>query len=115
MNNKLELFLDTNALLNLGNNAFKENFLISQKTLEEIELIKTDSRKDPETKWKARNIARLLDENYGNYRVVPYSKAIQDVIEDFYLSETPDNIILASAYLHNKENHPVIVCSDDLN
>lgn len=115
MNNKLELFLDTNALLNLGNNAFKENFLISQKTLEEIESIKTDARKDPETKWKARNIARLLDQNYGCYRVVPYGLKIQEVISDFYLDETPDNIILASAYVHNRDVHPVVMCSDDLN
>lgn len=115
MNNKLELFLDTNALLNLGNNAFKENFLISQKTLEEIESIKTDARKDPETKWKARNIARLLDQNYGCYRVVPYGLKIQEVIRDFYLDETPDNIILASAYVHDRDVHPVVMCSDDLN
>ena len=33
------LFFDTNALLNLGENAFKEKFIISQKTLEEIENI----------------------------------------------------------------------------
>ena len=35
-----KLFLDTNALLNLQDAAFKENFIISQKTLEEIENIK---------------------------------------------------------------------------
>ena len=37
-----KLFLDTNALLNLQQAAFKEPFVISQKTLEEIENIKKD-------------------------------------------------------------------------
>ena len=115
MNNAYELFFDTNALLNLGVNAFKEKFIISQKTLEEIENIKIDSRKDPETKWKARNIARLLDEKYGSYTVLPCGNGVYSAIEQFSLDITPDNIILASAYIYNKEEHPVIVCSDDLN
>ena len=65
MNKEYVLFYDTNALLNLGENAFKENFVISQKTLEEIENIKVSASKDPDVKWKARNISRLLDKNYG--------------------------------------------------
>lgn len=108
------LFLDTNALLNLSDNAFSEFFVIAQKTLEEIEAIKTSDRKDLEVKYKARRIAHLLDEKYGSYEVVLYSEEIKKVIEDFHLTETPDNIIVASAYLYNKSN-PVLVCTDDLN
>lgn len=116
LDNKYELFLDTNALLNLGNNAFKENFIISQKTLEEIENIKSSSNKDGEVKWKARNISRLLDVNYGNYTVIPNGSEITKIISDFDLPyDKPDNIIIASAYYYNNHNHPVIVCSDDLN
>lgn len=109
------LFLDTNALLNLGINAFKEHFIIAQKTLEEIENIKNDARKDGEIKYKARIISHLLDEHYGEYDVIAYSEKVSAIIQEFYLTETPDNIILASAYLYNKEETPIIVCTDDLN
>ena len=109
-----KLFLDTNALLNLGENAFKERFVIAQKTLEEIENIKISSNKDSEIKYKARNIARLLDINESEYNVIAYSPEIKKIIDDHFLSETPDNIILASAYYYNL-NEPVLVCSDDLN
>lgn len=108
------LFLDTNALLNLGENAFKERFIIAQKTLEEIENIKISSNKDSEIKYKARNIARLLDINESGYDIIAYSPEIKKIIDDHFLSETPDNIILASAYYYNL-NEPVLVCSDDLN
>ena len=109
-----KLFLDTNALLNLGENAFKERFIIAQKTLEEIENIKISSNKDSEIKYKARNIARLLDINESGYDIIAYSPEIKKIIDDHLLSETPHNIILASAYYYNL-NEPVLVCSDDLN
>lgn len=108
------LFLDTNALLNLGESAFKEQFVISQKTLEEIENIKCSSGKDGEIKYKARNIARLLDSHEGDYKVIAYSPEIKKIIDEYYLNETPDNIILASAYYCNLTK-PILVCSDDLN
>ena len=109
------LFLDTNALLTLQKEAFKEPFVISQKTLEEIENIKTSARKDGEVKYQARAIARLLKEHVGLYTVVPTTKAIKDIVEKLYLDETPDNIILAAASYYNENTSPIIVCTDDLN
>lgn len=109
------LFLDTNALLNLQKEAFKEFFVISQKTLEEIENIKTSSRKDGEVKYQTRAIARLLKEHKNKYAVVPVNTEIKQIISDLYLEESPDNIILASAFYYNKNASPVIVCTDDLN
>lgn len=109
------MFLDTNALLNLGENAFKEKFIIAQKTLEEIENIKVSNSKDGEVKYKARQISRLLDKHNGDYDVVLYSPKIKEIIESYFLSETPDNIILASAYYYNLNVSEVLVCSDDLN
>jgi predicted ribonuclease YlaK len=109
-----KLFLDTNALLNLQQQAFKEPFVIAQKTLEEIESIKTSGTKDGEIKYKARKLARLLDENTGNYTVIPYNTELNNIIEDFGLKESPDNIILSSAYLYNKSNN-ILVVSDDIN
>lgn len=109
-----KLFLDTNALLNLQGAAFKENFIISQKTLEEIENIKSSGLKDNEIKYKARKIAHLLDEYYGSYIVKKYDSDVKNVLQLLTLDETPDNIILATAYIVNKET-PVLVCTDDLN
>ena len=109
-----KLFLDTNALLNLQDAAFKENFIISQKTLEEIENIKSSGNKDGEIKYKARKIAQLLDEHYGEFTVIKYDEDIKQIISSFTLEETPDNIILATAYVVNSRT-PTIVCTDDLN
>lgn len=109
-----KLFFDTNAILNLQGSAFKEPFVIAQKTLEEIENIKSSSHKDSEIKWKARKISKLLDENYGNYTVVKFSSEIKAIIERKGLEESPDNIILASAY-HYNDIENVLVCTDDIN
>lgn len=109
-----KLFLDTNALLNLQDAAFKEDFIISQKTLEEIENIKSSGLKDNEIKYKARKIARLLDKNYGKYTVIRYDIETRNILQNFFLNETPDNIILSTAYQCNKQ-FPVLVCTEDLN
>ena len=109
-----KLFLDTNTLLNLQDSAFKESFIIAQKTLEEIENIKNDVRKDGEVKHKARKIAHLLDDNYGSYDVIPYDIEVKNILSRFNLDETPDNIILASAYKENLTQN-ILVCSDDIN
>lgn len=109
-----KLFLDTNALLNLQKEAFKEPFVISQKTLEEVENIKTSGKKDNEVKYKARQIAHLLDEHFGEFEVIANNQDVKEIIEKFSLEETPDNIILASAYLYNSK-YPIVVCTDDLN
>ncbi len=110
-----KLFLDTNALLNLQKEAFKESFVISQKTLEEIENIKGSSRKDNEVKYKARQAAHLLDEHFGEYEVIANNNDVKNIISEFSLEETSDNIILASAYLYNKNHSPIVVCTDDIN
>lgn len=108
------LFLDTNALLNLQSKAFNEKFVISQKTLEEIERIKSSSGKDGEIKYKARKIARLLDENDEQYTVVRVDPTVKTCLQEFSLEETPDNLILASAYVFNNDEK-IIVVSDDIN
>lgn len=108
------LYLDTNALLNLQEKAFEEPFVISQITLQEIEDIKTNSRKDSETKYKARNVARLLEKHDDVYQVIPSNvDEIYKTLDDLKLSATPDNIILASAKIITA--FPILVVSDDIN
>ena len=109
-----KLFYDTNALLNLQAKAFDENFVISQKTLEEVEKIKSSSSKDGEIKYKARQLAHLLDERYGDYEVVQTTNEIKHHLVTFNLDESSDNLIIAAASYINKLT-PVIVVSDDIN
>lgn len=56
-----------------------------------------------------------MDKHDGKYDVVLYSPKIKEIIDSYFLSETPDNIILASAYYYNSNVSEVLVCSDDLN
>lgn len=108
------LFYDTNALLELGPHAFEEFFVISQKTLEELEDIKTSSRKDTEIKYKARNIARLFDKN-DNYYVCKCDNGVYSTLEQFHLKDSNDNIILACAKQYNDNVHELLVVTNDLN
>lgn len=109
-----KLFYDTNALLNLQDKAFKEHFVISQKTLEELENIKVSSYKDQDIKYRARKCSKLLDQNYGNYDVVITTTNIISLISTFELEVSPDTTILSAAYLYN-ETTPIIFVTDDIN
>lgn len=110
------LFLDTCALLNMQRLAFEYRFMISQKTLEEIESIKTSSSKDAETKAKARHMAHLLDDYYGSYSVIPITKEIYDVIDEkCNCNYSPDNIIMATALSVHRALANIILVTDDIN
>ena len=110
-------FYDTNALLELQEKVFEDFFLCSIKTLEELEHIKTSRNKDEETRYKARKISRLLDENSDKYEVViPNFSEMKDKIEtDFGLnSEDPDNLIVYAAWLKSKEIDNLIFVTGDI-
>lgn len=110
------LFMDSNAILNLQEKAFEERFLISQVTLQEIEKIKVSGNKDGEVKYKARKVARLLDENEDKYDVVPHDNSIDEYILSKNMEVTPDNIIVASADLYSRTNEvSILFVTDDLN
>ena len=70
-------FYDTNALLILQENAFKENFLCSDVTLLELEHIKTSAHKSDDIKRRARKLSRLFDENSDKFLVIQSSKENQ--------------------------------------
>lgn len=107
-------FYDTNALLDLGDRLLdnKEKFCISTISLHELEHIKTSKNKDEETRYRARKVIHLLDNNPDKYHVVIYTKDIRDA----YLSEleeTPDNEICAcAASLANGRNDIIFVSND---
>lgn len=107
-------FYDTCSLLSLLDDAFDEEFVCSSKTLQEIESIKTSDRKDQSIKYRARRLARLLDENVGKYDVIIPNNTTFDILKEFQLETTPDNIIMASAYAYNKNYKPIDFYSDDI-
>ena len=89
-------FFDTNAILDLQDKMFEDNFCISSISLQEMENIKTSGRKDEETKYKARKALHLLDENKDKYEVVIYTTAMENYIVEKQLEITPDTKIIAS-------------------
>ena len=89
-------FYDTNAILDLQDKMFEDDFCISSIYLQEMENIKTSGRKDEETKYKARKALHLLDENKDKYEVVIYTTAMENYIVEKQLEVTPDTKIIAS-------------------
>lgn len=107
-------FYDTNACLELQDKIFESPFVISSKTLEEIEHIKTSDRKDADIKYKARRLIRLLDCNADKYEVAITYQDNNRIVENFDLTFSPDTSILSGAYLWNQTD-PIIFVSDDVN
>lgn len=108
-------FYDTNALLLLLDEAFSEPFMCSDETLKEIENIKTSAKKDADIKYKARKLARLLDQNLGKYSVINFNGDMEkDLIIKALDIFSPDNrIVSCAAYMYEK-NHDIFFISDDL-
>ena len=110
-------FYDTNALLDLQEEAFNEEFICSIKTLEELEHIKTSRNKDEETKYKARRLTHLLDEksNVYNAIIINYQEYLNDIQSIFGLNpEDPDNIIMYSAYKKAKDIKDLVFVTNDI-
>lgn len=93
---KKRKFFDTNAILDLQDKMFEDDFCISSISLQEMENIKTSGRKDEETKYKARKALHLLDENKDKYEVIIYTTAMENYIVEKQLEITPDTKIIAS-------------------
>lgn len=91
-------FYDTNAVLFLQDRLLEdEKFNISSTTLLELEHIKVSRNKDEETKYRARKVLHILDENSDKYNVIIVNKDILNIIEEMGLENTPDNQICACA------------------
>lgn len=99
MFNIAKKFYDTNAVLFLRDKLLNSNekFAISSTTLLELEHIKVSRNKDEETKYRARKVLHILDENPEYYDVVIVNNKILEIIDNFGLENTPDNQICACA------------------
>ena len=101
---------DTNAILTDCTDI--SNIVISSKTLEELENIKSSSHKDNDIKYKSRVAVRAIREQKPEIIVV--QKSDYDKIEELGLEITNDNLIIASARRYSQENPIVFVTQDVL-
>lgn len=102
-------FFDTNAILTDCTDI--SNVLISSKTLDELENIKTSSHKDNDIKYKARVAVRAIREQKPEIVVV--QKSDYDKIEELGLEITNDNLIIASAWRYSQKN-PIVFLTNDV-
>ena len=102
-------FLDTNAILTDCTDI--SNVVISSKTLEELENIKSSSHKDNDIKYKARVAVRAIKEQKPEIIVV--DKIDYDRIESLGLEVTNDNLIIASAWRYSQKN-PIVFLTNDI-
>lgn len=102
-------FYDTCALLNLGEKAFAEPFIISLETLRELENIKTSRNKDQDVKYAARKVTKLLCEKPDMYTVQHGDTVARDTI--IGLSPNSDSIICYDA---SCVREPIRFVTDDL-
>lgn len=106
----LKKFLDTNALLTDCSDL--SDCVISSKTIEELENIKTSSYKDNDIKYKARQAVRAIKEQKPEIIVV--EKVDYNKVESLDLEISNDNLIIASAFRYNIHNPVVFVTNDIL-
>jgi predicted ribonuclease YlaK len=85
-------------------------------TLQELEEIKTSARKDPEIKYAARQLLRVLDENAGSYEVHIFTNDMLAPMEEKNFIINDDLRILATALDYDKNVHPdeVVFVTNDL-
>lgn len=79
-------FYDTCSLLLKAGHIFDEPevmVMISSITLEELESIKTSSRKDNDVKFAARKATYELDKEFGNYEIITFVPSLLDEFEDY--------------------------------
>ena len=107
-------FYDTNALLELMDDVLVEPFVVSSVTLEELENIKTSKTKTEETRYKARKVVHLLDENRDKYEVVIYNDNVFKTLLEYGIDTTNDNKICACAkqYVKSHDSDIIFVTND---
>lgn len=101
---------DTNAILTDCSNL--TDVVLSSKTLEELENIKTSSYKDNDIKYRARVAVRAIKEQ--NPEIIIVTQEDYDNLAEKRLEITNDNLIIASAWRYSKENNAVFVTNDIL-
>lgn len=110
------LFYDTCALLEAQQTIFEnkdDKIYISNITIHELEDIKTSGKKDEETKYAARKLLHLLNQNEDKYKIVLYQSSWDEEIKKFDLPQNNDSKIIITAYFCNNDV-PITFVTNDL-
>ena len=107
-------FVDTNVLLhNLGYLESK-SFVVSSKTLIELEEIKTNRNKTEDVRQKARQAIRFIKDNETcevfNWPIDSLNK----IIDDYGVEHNADSYICAAAYVYAKSNEDSVFITNDI-
>ena len=113
-------FYDTNALLLMQDEVFKDDVYISPITFIELEEIKTNKLKDEDIKYKARRMSKLLLEHENIVHVCDYiadedkkKLDLSKLNNDYYICSNANGLQAIENYQGNGEN--VLFISNDLN
>jgi PhoH-like ATPase len=109
-------FYDTNALLELSDELDTLDFFYtSSVVLEELEHIKTSKNKTEDLRYKARCVSRFLRDNDEKYECVIVKDEVYNILHEYRLPETNDNLIVTCAYIKNLDlNGDIIYVSNDI-
>lgn len=110
-------FYDTCSLLLKAGHVFDEEdttLVISSITLEELENIKTSSRKDNNVKFAARKLTHELDEHFGEFETIIYVPSLLEEPNFDQYEPTNDLKIIACANVANELWEDLIFITNDL-
>ena len=103
-------FLDTNAILEDCNDL--TNCIISSKTIEELESIKTNRNKSDEIQYKARQAVKAIIRDNPDVAIV--TEDDYNTIANMKLECNNDNLIISTAKRASLENeNPVVFVTND--
>ena len=105
-------FYDTCALIN-SLETVTLPFAICDVTLQELEDLKTSSKKDEDTKSKVRKVLRFIKEHLDDIEVIRYHESMLSQVFNDYSVNNDAMIISAAAYCHT-HIHPVIFRTADV-
>ena len=109
-------FYDTNALLELSDELDTLDFFYtSSVVLQELEHIKTSKNKTEDLRYKARCVSRFLRDNNEKYECVIVRDEVYNILHEYRLPETNDNLIVTCAYIKNLDlNGDIVYVSNDI-
>ncbi len=109
-------FYDTSSLIKNANSLFTNNdqIIISSITLEELENIKTSSKKDNDIKFAARQLLHLLDINSEKYTVIFFNtNFLKPFLKQGF--EITNDIKILSCAVNCSLNREIVFLTNDLN
>lgn len=96
---------DTCALLKLGKRILdQDDVYILSNTLRELENIKSSSHKAEDVKAQARELLRILIDNYDHFHFVKEDSHTDEIIDDLHLVHNEDGKIIVNAHIQERCN-----------